>query len=89
MSNGDGIIAICKKPVIKKIIPKKNYCIFLEKVQDPGNLGSILRSAVSFNCSKVFLSKDSCDPWSPKSIRGGMGAQFKIKIVKCDLEAEI
>jgi len=52
------------------------YCVLLEAVQDPGNLGSILRSAAAAGCDMAYLSPDCADAWSPKVLRAGMGAHF-------------
>lgn len=53
-----------------------DFCVMLEGIQDPGNLGSILRSAAAAGCGLVFLSPDCVDAWSPKVLRAGMGAHF-------------
>jgi TrmH family RNA methyltransferase len=54
--------------------------VLLENIQDPGNLGSILRSAVAAGIAQVFLSRGSVFAWSPKVIRAGMGAHFFLSI---------
>lgn len=53
---------------------------FLDGIQDPGNLGAILRSAAAAGASHAVLSADCADPWSPKCLRGGMGAQFALSL---------
>ena len=58
------------------------FCLLLEDVQDPGNLGSILRSAAAANVSTVYLSPHCADVWSPKVLRAGMGAHFVLKIIE-------
>ena len=50
--------------------------IVLEDVQDPGNLGAMLRTAAAAGATLAVLSKGCHDPWSPKALRGGQGAQF-------------
>lgn len=57
-----------------------NFCVFLEALQDPGNLGSILRSAASAGCDRVYLSAACVDVWSPKVLRAGMGAHFYLLV---------
>jgi TrmH family RNA methyltransferase len=52
------------------------FVLLLEDIQDPGNLGSLLRSAAAANASFAVLSKGCTDAWSPKALRGGQGAQF-------------
>ncbi len=59
------------------------FCILLERIQDPGNLGSILRSAAAAGADAAYLSPGCADPWSPRVLRGGMGAHFMIEI-HCD-----
>lgn len=62
--------------------------VLLETVQDPGNLGTILRTAAAAGIVKVLLSPHSASPWSPKALRAGMGAQFGLEIYEgCDLLA--
>lgn len=54
--------------------------VFLEGVQDPGNVGTILRSAAAFGVRAVVLDRACADPWSPKVLRAGMGAHFSLQI---------
>jgi len=64
--------------------------VFLEGVQDPGNVGAILRSAAAFGVGRVVLDRACADPWSPRALRGGMGGQFALDIVESrDFAAEI
>ena len=62
--------------------------LLLEEIQDPGNLGAILRVAAAAGGHRVFLSKGCAEAWSPKCMRGGQGAQFQLSIQEdCDLAA--
>ncbi len=56
---------------------KNGIIVALENVQDPTNLGTILRTAEAFGVDGVILSRDCCDIYSPKVIRGSMGAVFR------------
>ncbi len=56
----------------------------LDNVQDPSNLGTILRSAEAFGISGIILSSDCCDIYSPKVVRGSMGAIFRLPFMVCD-----
>lgn len=60
--------------------------LLLEDVQDPGNLGSLLRSAAAAGASLAVLSQGCADAWSPKALRGGQGAQFVLPmLLRADL----
>ncbi len=54
--------------------------VVLDAIQDAGNLGTLLRSAAAFGYSQAILGPGCADPWSPKSLRAGMGAQFVLAI---------
>ena len=62
-------------------IKQNGKFLALDNVQDPSNLGTILRSAEAFNVSGVVLSDDCCDIYSPKVVRGSMGAVFRIPFI--------
>lgn len=72
-----GIIALADIPSTSFTKPK-DLNLFLDDIQDPGNLGSIIRSAQAFNINAIFLSENCADVWSPKTLRGSQGAQFLI-----------
>src|SRR5512139_537030 len=55
--------------------------IVLEDIQDPGNLGSMLRSGAAAGATLAVLSRGCHDPWSPKALRGGQGAQFVLPLL--------
>ena len=54
--------------------------VFLEGIQDPGNVGTILRSAAAFGIRSAVLDRACADPWSPKVLRAGMGAHFALSV---------
>lgn len=84
-----GIIALIAIPEMKKETDhgKEIFSVLLEAIQDPGNLGSILRSAAAANIRDVYLSKQCTDAWSPKTLRASMGAHFFLHIHEnCDLQ---
>ncbi len=64
-------------PVSRNATP---LVIVLEDIQDPGNLGSMLRTGAAAGATLAVLSKGCHDPWSPKALRGGQGAQFVLPI---------
>jgi len=75
-----GIAAVIRTPLPSPIPQSISSCLLLENIQDPGNLGSILRTAVAAGVPHVFLSRSSVFAWSPKVIRAGMGAHFSLAI---------
>ena len=58
--------------------------LILDNIQDPGNLGTIIRSAVAFNIDTIVLSKDTVDLYNPKVVRANQGMMFHINIIKRD-----
>lgn len=70
------MIAVCTKPEIK---PSEIHTVLLlDGVQDPGNVGTILRTAHSFGVDQIFLSTDCADIYNPKTIQATQGALFHI-----------
>src|SRR2546430_10333676 len=57
-----------------------DFCVLLEDIQDPGNVGSILRSAAAAGVAQVFLSAQCAFAWSPKVLRSAQGAHFHVEI---------
>ncbi len=67
----------------KELKPSKDslpFHLFFDRVQDPGNMGTIIRSALSFNIRKLYLSSGTASIYNPKVIRGSMGAVFSLPI---------
>jgi RNA methyltransferase, TrmH family len=64
--------------------------VFLEGVQDPANVGAIVRTAAAFGVRRVVLDQACADPWSPKALRAGMGGHFALQLHETrDLLAEL
>ena len=63
--------------------------LLLDNIQDPGNLGTIIRSAKAFNVDTIVLSKDTVDLYNPKVVRATQGIMFHTNIVVGDLELVI
>lgn len=62
------------------------HALVLDGVQDPGNVGTILRTADAFECGAVFLVNACADPYSPKTARATMGAIFRREVYTCSLD---
>jgi len=75
-----GILAVAPMPGAIALSQGRGFQVLLDGVRDPGNVGAILRSAAAAGASAVHLSSDCADPWSPKCLRGGMGAQFLLAV---------
>ncbi|MDD5181125.1 MAG: RNA methyltransferase, partial [Gallionellaceae bacterium] len=75
-----GILALIGQPEPGISAAHSHFCLLLEDIQDPGNLGSMLRTAAAAGCDAVFLSKGCADAWSPKVLRAGMGGHFILSI---------
>ncbi|MEQ1533581.1 MAG: RNA methyltransferase [Sideroxydans sp.] len=76
----NGLLALVDMPVPARTPAQCQFILLLEDIQDPGNLGSILRSAAAAGCDAVFLSPACADAWSPKVLRAGMGGHFVLDI---------
>lgn len=62
--------------------PTGPLCLYLHGLQDPGNIGTILRSAQGFGASSVAMGPGTVDPFSPKAVRASMGAVFAVPLVR-------
>ena len=58
--------------------------MILDDIQDPGNMGTILRTADSLNMKQIIVSKDCANAYNPKVVRSTMGAIFRINIIESD-----
>jgi TrmH family RNA methyltransferase len=86
--NPPGIAAEIEIPEIKT--KSVSQYVFLEGVQDPSNVGAILRTAAAFGVGEVVLDRGCADVWSPKVLRAGMGGHFRLNLrISGDLGAEI
>lgn len=83
-----GTIAVAQKPEKTEIDFKKGRFIGLENLQDPSNLGAISRTAEALGVSGIIMSKNCCDPYSPKSLRASMGTLLRLPLVITENFAE-
>ena len=75
-----GVLALIRVPQTEMRVQENNFCLLLENIQDPGNLGSMLRSAAAAGCDAVFMSRGCADAWSPKVLRAAMGGHFELDL---------
>jgi RNA methyltransferase, TrmH family len=81
VASSTGILALVKIPHIE-LAQAATFALILEDIQDPGNLGGMLRTALGAGVDAVYCSKGCTDAWSPKCLRGGQGAQFYLPIIE-------
>lgn len=80
-----GILAVikkCSEMPQQEILYNEDIIVVLDGVQDPGNLGTILRTVDSVNLKQIILSKKCADPYNPKVVRSTMGAIFRLNIIE-------
>lgn len=85
--NPQGILAIVNitEYKLEDIIGEDNSLfVILDRVQDPGNMGTIIRTAVAIKAKAIVLTKGSVDPYNSKTVRSTMGAVFSIPIIEVD-----
>lgn len=78
--NSQGILFIHSKNTIS-LNEIKGDIVILDDVQDPGNIGTIIRTLVALNYENLILTKGSCDVYTPKAVRASMGSIFKLNII--------
>lgn len=80
VENGIGLLFVIDTPEVVSPQVLDRPAVLLENLQDPGNLGSILRSAAAAGINSIFCGKGTVFAWSPKVLRAGMGAHFLLNI---------
>lgn len=90
VEHGIGLMFVVDTPEVHAPAALTEGAVLLDELQDPGNMGSILRTAAAAGLKQVFCSKGTVFSWSPKVLRAGMGAHFTLNIVEnVDLAALI
>ncbi|MCI8568200.1 MAG: RNA methyltransferase [Bacilli bacterium] len=87
LDNHSLVIGICKK--IDLTPSSQNKILILDGIQDPGNLGTIIRTSKAFGIDMIFLSEDTVDLYNSKVIRATQGIIFYLPIKRCDIIHEI
>ncbi len=83
-----GIIAVVSKKSNTEIDYNDEFILALDGIQDPGNLGTIIRTADSANIKQIIVSKATVDAYSPKVVRSTMGGIFRTKVIEVENLAE-
>lgn len=81
--SSQGIIGICKKPQFTQY--QEKTVLLVDRVQDPGNLGTIIRSADAFNVDLVVLGEGTVDLYNPKTINSSQGSLFHLPVINANL----
>lgn len=79
-----GILAVVEKPNKNEIDFSKELFLILDNIQDPGNMGTILRTADSVALTQIVVPKGNADCFNPKVVRSTMGAIFRINVIEVD-----
>lgn len=83
-----GVFAVGQMPRCQDFPSPNGRYAALERIQDPGNLGTMIRTAEAFGLSGLFLSDGCCDPYSPKVLRSSMGGAFRLPLYAAGKLAE-
>ncbi|MDR1669815.1 MAG: RNA methyltransferase [Oscillospiraceae bacterium] len=87
LSSPQGILFTCPIPSPPPLPPQRGKWLLLDRLQDPGNVGSVLRTAEAFALDGVLLTEGCADPFSPKAVRASMGAVFRLPIAPVSVSA--
>lgn len=81
-----GILAVVEKPSykLKDLLGENPMVLVMETIQDPGNLGTMFRTAEGAGCSGIVMTKDTVDVFSPKSVRSTMGSLYRMPFFVTD-----
>ncbi|MEJ7912916.1 MAG: RNA methyltransferase [Chitinophagaceae bacterium] len=74
------VLAVCKQPVAAEPSPVAGWCLYLDGLQDPGNLGTIIRTADWFGIPSVVCSAECADAYNPKVVQATMGSIARVTI---------
>lgn len=85
LKNPQNVIFSCGMQEQDALPETGGFHVVLEGIQDPGNLGTIIRTAAAFSVSSVILTGACADPYNPKTIRATMGAIFRQRLLATDL----
>jgi len=87
-----GIVAVCVIPepaILDKFIKSPGRIVAFDRIQDPGNMGTIIRTAAWFGVELLMIGEGSADIWNPKVVRSTAGATGSLAYVECNLLQEL
>ncbi|HEX4850150.1 MAG TPA: RNA methyltransferase [Puia sp.] len=86
LSTPNQVLALFRKPIFPEINFQGQITLVLDNLQDPGNLGTIVRTADWFGVRRIVCSEDSADVFNPKVVQATMGSIGRVQVVYSDLE---
>jgi TrmH family RNA methyltransferase len=84
VTNPQGILAVIEKNKSKEIDFSQDLFLILDNIQDPGNMGTILRTADSVALTQIIVPKGNADCYNPKVVRSTMGAIFRVNVIEVE-----
>lgn len=82
-----GILAVVKTPIRQALSEKPRFILALDGISNPGNMGTLIRTAEWFGINDIVCSPDCVEIWNPKVIQSTMGSIFRINVLEADLTA--
>ena len=84
------VLLVCREPVAGlDDLTYDRPVLVLDAIQDPGNVGTLIRSAVAFGMTGIVTLDGTADPWGAKAVRASAGMAFRLPIVRCDVDAAL
>lgn len=87
LSSPSPVLAVVARPEAAEPVQERGLCLALDGVRDPGNLGTIIRTADWFGVRTVYVSGDCAETFNPKVIQASMGSVFRVRTAEADLPA--
>ncbi len=79
--SSQGVLAVLKLPDRRILNPESlTFVLIPDQIRDPGNLGTLIRTAAAAGAEAVLIPPETTDPWAPKVVRAGMGAHFRLTV---------
>ncbi|MDH0739152.1 TrmH family RNA methyltransferase [Achromobacter spanius] len=80
VESGQGVAFLVTPPILDMPATVEENCVLFDRIQDPGNVGTLLRTCAAAGVKRVFLATGTAAAWSPKVLRSGQGAHFSLSI---------